>query len=263
MNLSNTTLKIDAKPKYQVKRGELSFLIALCLTSLLAAPAESALFPVLEEHARATKDLVADMKWTNGQAFIDNAHSTANSLNDYTVETRLTGQMRDKLKDGNGKFFYKRNKRVRVEVTKGSVNNGAVVVRKEDGSVEARGGSMLKFMKMSLQPDSRMLQLPNGNSVVASDIPSLFASVKARLRKGSAKARLGSESLTSNRWKGAVKVVEIVEGDFDQVTDRIFLNPRNNLPVEWDVFKDGSLISVTFFDNLKENVGLDDSLFDL
>jgi outer membrane lipoprotein-sorting protein len=233
------------------------------MLSVLADPAESALFPVLEEHARVTKDLVAGMKWTNGQAFIDNAHSSANSLNDYTAETRLTGQMRDKLKDGNGKFFFKKNKRVRVEVTKGSVNNGAIVVKKEDGSVEARGGGMLKFMKMSLQPDSRMLELPNGNSVVSSDIPSLFASVKARLHKSTAKARLGSEHLTSNRWKGPVKVVEIVEGDFEQITDRIFLNPKTNLPVEWDVYKDGALISVTFFDNLKENVGLDDSLFDL
>lgn len=248
----------------RVKKTAVTVLLAsICGATVFAAPAECALFPILEEHAKVTRDLVADMKWTNGQAFIDNAHSAASSLNDYTVETRLTGQMRDKLKDGNGKFFYKKNKRVRVEVTKGSVNNGAVVVRKEDGSVEARGGGMLKFMKMSLQPDSRMLQLPNGNSVVASDIPNLFASVKARLHKATAKARLGSENLTSSRWKGPVKVVEIVEGDFEQITDRIFLNPKTNLPVEWDVYRDGALISVTFFDNLKENVGLDDSLFDL
>jgi outer membrane lipoprotein-sorting protein len=224
--------------------------------------AESALFPVLEEHDRYTRDLLSGMTWLSGQSFIDNVHNTATTLNDYTVDTRLTGRLRDRLKEGGAKFFYKKNKRIRLEVTKGATNQGSVVVRREDGTVEGRGGGMLKLMKMKLQPDSRMLELPNGRSIVTTDFPTLMSDLKVRLKHG-AKARIASGAVSGKLWKAPVKVVEIVEGEFDTVTDRIYFIRNLNFPVEWDNFKDGSLLSVTFFDNIKLNAGLDDNLFNL
>lgn len=248
--------------KHKLHRAAQIVVASLLMSQLFVMQADSALFPVLEEHDRYTKDLLSGAKWLNGQSFIDSVHSTANSLSDYSVDTRLTGRLRDRLKEGGAKFFFKKNKRIRLEVTKGATNQGSVVVRREDGVVEGRGGGMLKFVKMTLQPDSRMLELPNGRSIVASDLPTIMSDLKTRLNHG-AKARISHDVVVGKLWKTPVKVVEIVEGEFENVTDRFYFTSSSNFPVEWDNYKDGSLCSVTFFDNIKLNPGLDDNLFSL
>lgn len=249
--------RMNQKPKIVFVLVMTGLLSQLFLSSVFAT-----VFPVLEEHDKYTHDLLSGMKWVNGQAAVDAIHETATGFEDYVVDTRLTGKLRDALKDGGGKFFWKKRQRVRVEVTKGTVNQGSVVVRREDGVVRGCGGGMLRFVKLTLQEDSRMLVLPSGNSVVKADLPTLTTELRDRVKKGS-KARLASDEVTGKLWKGPVKVVEVVEGSFENVTDRIFLNPKTNVPVEWDVYKDGMLASITYFDNFKGNVGLDDKLFDL
>jgi len=126
--------------------------------------------------------------------------------------------------------------------------------------IQGRGGGLLRFVKLTLQEDSRMLVLPSGNSVVKADLPTLLSELTDRLKHG-AKARLGSDQVTSKLWKGPVKVVEVFDGSSDNVSDRLFINPQTNVPVLWDVYKDGMLASITYFDNFKGNVGLDDKLF--
>jgi len=256
--------KLKSNIQCRIKRKAASTLLAMVtLWSTNTSSADAALFPVLEEHEKYTKDLLSGAKWLNGQASVDTALSTAVGLSDYVVETRMTGRMKDKLKEGGARFFYKKKQSVRLEVTKSSNNQGSVIVKHEDGSIEARGGGMLKFMKMNLQANSRILELPSGHSVVYSDITTLLNEVKAKIKAG-AKARMASDTLTGNIWKSPVKVIEIVEGPFDTVIERIFLNPKTNLPVAWDFFnKDGTLVSMTFFDNFKSNVGLDENLFKL
>ncbi len=238
------------------------FVVLGLLCQLFVSSAHGTVYPVLEEHNKYTNDLLSGMKWVKGDSFIDTVHSTAAGFDDYVVDTRLTGKLKDVLKEGGGKFYFKRSQKVRVEVTHGAVSQGSVVVRREDGVIQGRGGGLLRFMKLTLQEDSRMLVLPSGNSVVKADLPTLLTELRDRLKKG-AKARLASDEVTGKLWKGPVKVVEVVEGSFENVTDRLYLNPKTNVPVEWDVYKDGMLTSITYFDNFKGNVGLDDKLFAL
>jgi outer membrane lipoprotein-sorting protein len=237
--------------------------VAIGLTcQLFVSAATGTTYPVLEDHNKYTSDLLSGMKWLNGQTFLESAHDTANAFDDYVVETRLTGKLRDALKEGNGKFFYKRHRRVRVEVTKGTVNQGSVLVQREDGVIQGRGGGLLRFVKLTLQPDSRMLVLPSGDSVVKADLPTLLADVVDRLKKGS-KARVASDEVTGKLWRSPVKIVEVGDASFATISDRIYMNPKTNVPVEWDVYKNGILVSITYFDNFKGNIGLDDKLFDL
>jgi len=253
-------LKFSAKRINQKPQSVITLIAVGLLCQLFVSSAFGNTFPVLEEHDKYTKDLLSGMKWVNGQASVETAHSTAAAFDDYVVETRLTGKLRDALKEGGGKFFYKRHSKVRVEVTRGTVNQGSVLVRREDGVIQGRGGGLLRFVKLTLQEDSRMLVLPSGNSVVKADLPTLLSELTDRLKHG-AKARLGSDQVTSKLWKGPVKVVEVFDGSSDNVSDRLFINPQTNVPVLWDVYKDGMLASITYFDNFKGNVGLDDKLF--
>ncbi len=229
---------------------------------ILSQGADGMTFPPLEDHSRYTTDLLTDMKWGPGQSVVESAYTNFNGYTDYQVETRLTGLMKDRLKEGAARFFFKKNKRVRVEVTKGSLNQGAVIVRREDGVVRGCGGGMLKYVKLTLEEDSRMLQLPSGHSIVNADMASLLSEVRSRVRKG-AKAKLSSTTVSGKYWKAPVKVIELNEVASETVTDRIYINPKTYVPLEWDFFRDGVLISVTFFDNFQSNVGLEDSLFNL
>lgn len=246
------------------KTKQVSVTLAISLAALcLAPPADCATFPVLEEHHKYCNDLLSGMKWLNGQAFIDTMCDAANALDDYVVDTFMTGQMKDALKEGGGKFYFKKKHRVRLEVTKGTISQGSTIVRREDGVVEGRGGGMLKFMKMTLQEDSRMLTMPSGKSVVKTTLPGLFAEIRARIKNGTAKARVSSDPVVGKLWKGPVKVIEVVEGPVENVTDRIFINPATNIPIEWDQYREGVLRSMTYLENFKSNVGLDDKLFAL
>lgn len=261
LTLQGDHLKFSANRKQKSKM--VSVFVALGLVSqFFVSSAFGTVYPVLEEHNKYTNDLLSGMKWVNGDSLVDTVHKTATGFDDYVFDTRLTGKLKDVLKEGGGKFYFKRHQKVRVEVTHGAVSQGSVVVKREDGVIQGRGGGLLRFMKLTLQEDSRMLVLPSGNSVVKADLTTLLTELRDRLKKG-AKARVASDEVTGKLWKGPVKVIEVVEGTFENVTDRLFLNPKTNVPVEWDVYKDGMLTSITYFDNFKGNVGLDDKLFAL
>ncbi len=248
---------------FRPHRNIRNLVVALLFAGVvLGQGADGMTFPPLEEHSRYTNDLLTDMKWAPGQSILESTCSNFNNYSDYQVDTRLTGRMKDRLKEGAAKFFFKKNKRVRVEVTKGNLNQGAIVVRRDDGVVRGCGGGMLKYVKLTLEEDSRMLQLPSGHSIVNADMASLLNEVRTKIKKGS-KAKISTSAISGKYWKAPVKVIELDEGSFETITDRIYINPKTNIPLEWDVFKDGSLISVTFFDNFQSNVGLEDSLFDL
>jgi len=49
----------------------------------------------------------------------------------------------------------------------------------------------------------------------------------------------------------------------DQLCEQIYINASNNVPIEWDIFKNGVRYSVATFENFKSNIGLDDSQFQI
>ena len=119
---------------------------------------------------------------------------------------------------------------------------------------------MLKFIKMNLEPNSRMLILPNGYNVTKTDFQSLFTNLRRRLHSGSV-AKVTTESVFCYKWSDKVRIVDITKGN--KLTDRILVSSKHTIPIEWDNYKNGKLISISLFKNFKKNVGLSDKLFKL
>jgi hypothetical protein len=162
------------------------------------------------------------------------------------------------------KTLFKKDKQYRIEVLRGGYKTGSVIVRRSDGAVKAQGGVMLARVKMDLDPDSRMLMLPNGYNAAKSDLPTLVDDVAQRLAR-SQKCRLTDLASQQPELSSKVLTVEVFKtvGSEDVLLDRIFVDPDAHVPVRWDVFRDGKKISSVWFRNIRPNSGISDSLFKL
>jgi hypothetical protein len=243
-----------------------SKMIGICIAVLVVflqcfCPALSKTFPELVEEEEYTKQLLSGKTWQNAEPFLETMQAHIALLNDYVFESNQKCAKDDKLKVGSAKFFFKREQRIRLEVKSNGINNGAVVVRKEDGQIKACGGGMLKFVAMNLDPDSRMLQLPSGRNIIHADFASLVRDLLSQPKKG-CQVKIANESIAGKHWSGLAKVIEVKDGG-GIVTERVFINPGNSTPVEWHLYKDGELFSMTVFENFQANPGLKDSLFEM
>lgn len=233
----------------------------VAVASQLFCEAHSKTYPPLVAQEDLTKQLLNGKTWTPAGPLLETMYSRIAKMNDYIFESNLQAIKDDKFKTGAGKFYFKKDQRIRVEVKSSGINNGAVVVRKEDGQIRGAGGGMLKFVTMNLEPDSRMLQLPSGRNLLHSDMASLLADLKAKLKKG-CQVRVTNETVSAKNWNGAVKIIEVTEPD-GNVSNRIFVRTSDNVPAEWDLYKDGELYSMSVFENFQPNPGLQDSLFEM
>jgi len=203
-------------------------------------------------------------QWTDGSKLADYLYKSTLDLKDYKVESTLFMCKPTPQESGGGTLFFKKPNLVRLQIKSRGLKNGTVVVRQPDGRIRIAGGPKLRFFRMNLDEDSRMLQAPNGLNVIKSDFATLFASINAQLASGS-KARATPAPVTIDRLKKSVTVLQLMkpEKGADLVTERIFIDPHTGVPVEWDLFKDGNLYSVNLFENFDSNLGLQDDQFKL
>ena len=243
----------------RIKKSALAACLSASLSTLLYLPALAQNMSLNDHHA-FTEKLVQGESWQPGNAFLDKAYQQVCGFKDYVFDSSLTANKNGKSVQNGGKFFFKKEHQLRVEVHSKGNNNGAVVVKRQDGVIRGAGGGMLKFMKMNLQHDSRMLMLPNGINVVDSDFKSLFDRVRKNLKSG-ATAKVTANSVPCYNWSGKVKIIDIKNGN--QLKDRILVSTTYNVPVEWNLYKNGKLVSIALFKKFKPNLGLSDKLFDI
>jgi outer membrane lipoprotein-sorting protein len=212
----------------------------------------------LSEHGQYTDSLVQGKIWSTAAPFVDEMYGTVKKYFDYVLDSSVTARKNDALKEDLGRFYFKKEQRIRIECESGRVNKGAVVVRRNDGKVRAMGGGFLKHLKMDLDIDSRMLILATGYNVLKTDFKSLIDDLKSRL---TSESRVSSEVVSGKEWQSPVNILEVRKGD--ETTDRIFVGQSNHLPEEWDLYRNGQLFAVVRFRNFQGNVGLKDELFDI
>jgi outer membrane lipoprotein-sorting protein len=235
----------------------LSVLVACSLW--LGASAVFAKHDDLQQYVILNDTLTSGSKWTGAQPLLEKVQVHVDGLGDYTLDSLVAVRKDDKITTNLGSLFFKKDRRIRVVCKSGSVNKGAVVVLKQDGHVRAAGGGMLKFMKMNLEEDSRMLMLDNGFNILKSDLAGLLHGLTHRM-KGGYQAVVTVESVKDKAGNDC-KVVEVKKGPL--LMERIVVREKDHIPIEWDLYKGGELFSVATFDNFKGNPGLSDNLFDL
>ncbi|MCA9804539.1 MAG: DUF1571 domain-containing protein [Cyanobacteria bacterium HKST-UBA02] len=227
-----------------------------------ANPAQAKTYQELEDRARASNEMVKGKSFGDGLGFIESMLNVIKRNAGYVFDSRILGIKKSKLETGKATYFFKKPQKVRLEVHSHGMNNGAVVVKQSDGVIRASGGGALKFVKMTLEPDSRMLQLPNGYNVISSDLATLIAGLKRRAANG-ASVSVSTEAV-SERGQ-ALKIIEVQgrEENKDHKLERIFVDTKTKVPVRWEVYRNGDLVSITEFDNFKPRPDLSEDLFQL
>lgn len=196
--------------------------------------------------------------------FVDKLIARVNSLGGYKFDGFQEARRGDKILKATGTFYFKPRNAMRVEVKDYGSKGGSVLVKNQDGKIIGKGGPQMFGMRMTLTPDSRLLQMPNGTSAVESDLLTLLN----KLKRGETTGCKLISADTPIQVDGLGKPVIILESQVSgtsgtAVVDRVYLDPSQQLPLQWDVFADGKFQSRSKFQNYQTNMRLDDAQFNL
>lgn len=230
--------------------------------SVVAAPA-----PAVAEKFDAAQSLDGQIDFNqNAKPFLKGIIDKLKRLDDYVVETELTTWQGSKgaPKIQAGKYFFKRQQRVRVEVISKGPKNGSVLVKNEDGQVKAKGGPALLGITVNLHEDSDLLNLADGSNILHSD----FLTQMERLSKDLTKGQQAFVTTEPSAYKDhRVWVLEVKDGEApfseNALHTRVLLNVNSGIPESIIRFKDGKIFSRIVVRNAQLNAGLADTLFNL
>jgi outer membrane lipoprotein-sorting protein len=237
----------------------------ICKISLIPTTLAALLIaPILSVYAQSSAPL-NDVHFvecnSDGRPFFDSLLRTAEHFDDYQVESNLIVPKTDKA--AGASLFFKKDDLVKIIVRSNGVKNGSIVVKQPNGKILAAGGPHLRFLRMTLSDDSRLLQLPNGYNAIKSDLLSLLLGVKQAMLAGSM-VKVTTKPIPVDWLHQNVHILEVTGGGASGLlTDRIFIDPKTNVPIEWDIFRDGSILSTATFNNFHANIGLKDDFFKL
>lgn len=195
----------------------------------------------------------------DGAEFLGGLLDTVRKWGDYTCESELWNYKPDKMTKSGCKFFYKDNQ-VRVQVMGGGYRDGSIIVRTKEGVVKAKGGGVMGFMVMNLDPESRMLILPSGVNVMRTDLPDVFADMQHQISSGY-KSKVTATPVVVQDIPEKVYVLDEFEPGGQQMR-RVFWG-ADAKPVRIDHFKAGKRVTSAWFKNLSIDQGISNDLFRL
>jgi outer membrane lipoprotein-sorting protein len=244
-------------------KHRLLFTTLLAGSVLSAFQAASAVEPTDVEADLSSLTDVA--KSTIKPDFVESLRAGPAKFQDYQCYCRLYAKKGGKWKDmGGAQFAYKFKNLFKAVIKTSDYRNGSVVVRNPEGELRGSGGGTLRFVKMTLQPDSRTLQLPTGYSLAKSDFLSLYDAIKTSLASG-ATGQASSGAVSSKLFGEPVTVLVIKKGGTSDssISEVIVVNPKTKLPTLWMTFKAGQPDAIVFFEDVQPNKGFNDNMFSL
>ncbi len=201
----------------------------------------------------------------DGKDFVTSMTKTAEHANDYTFKCIISTFRSGKVIKEEGVFYYKRPSLMKMEVTEGA-KKGAVAVLGTDGKVRGHLGGMLKMFSGTIGKDSGLLKSANGFSMMDSDYDTLLKDLQRQLNEGATCLVTPSPVAVAHTGE-KVYVLEVyknVDGDKElDLTQRVFIDQKTNLPEQWNLYKQDQLFSSTDWKEVKVNIGLSDDVFSL
>ncbi len=198
----------------------------------------------------------------NGTALVDKLMANVSSLGTYKYDGTQEAQSGKKVLNASGTFYFKPTDLMRVEVKQFGSKTGSVLVKSPGGKIKAKGGPQMFGIKMSLAPDSRLLQMPNGLSAFDCDLSSLFSRLKKEAASGCKILATENPIQLANLGKSVIVIESQMASDAgNKVVDRVFIDPSLKVPMQWDLFENGKFQSRSKFEDYQTNLSLDDSQF--
>lgn len=247
-----------------------SLIAALCLsqayglaakTTSTASSPKSTNKKLVSSLSGMTRSAVQDMT-NDGAEFLKEMSDAANNLNSYSFVSSMTVFKNGKTIQENSKFYFKKPRSIRAEEM-GPYKKGSVAVLLKNGKVKGHLGGLLSKFSGTVDADSDWVQSANGYPLVDSDYFSMSKVMIDFANKGK-KSIVTQSPVTVTGQPKPVYVLEMyTDASKQELMKRAYVDPQNLLPVEWFDYKDGKLFAHTLWKDLKLNVDLDDSLFNL
>ncbi|MCC6980243.1 MAG: hypothetical protein IT343_18130 [Candidatus Melainabacteria bacterium] len=212
---------------------------------------------------------LADMKpaqtatFSDGHSFVQHMLNSADSLESYSFNYKMSAVKGDKTVVEKGDFYFKKPRLMRLEVTEGK-RKGSVAILQADGRVRGKAPGLGVFASMiTLSPDSKFLRSVNGYPMVQSDFHSLAQALKKFLDDG-ASAKITTHTVSERLGHKPSHLIEVyTDKTQSRLFKRVFVDANNYLPVEWYDYEDGKLSSESSWQNFKSDPTMSVALFSL
>lgn len=242
--------------------------VSLCAAFLLsqtpglaAGPAKPANKKLVSSLSGMTRSAVQDMT-NDGLEFLKEMSDAANNVSSYSFVSSMTVFKNGKTIQENSQFYFKKPRSIRAEEL-GPYKKGSVAVLLKNGKVKGHLGGLLSKFSGTVDADSDWVQSANGYPLVDSDYYSMSKVMLDFANKGK-KTLVTQSPVTVTGQPKPVYVLEMyTDASKQELMKRAYIDPQNLLPVEWFDYKDGKLFAHTLWKDLKLNVDLNDSLFNL
>jgi outer membrane lipoprotein-sorting protein len=195
----------------------------------------------------------------DGNVFVDKWLAAANKFKDYSFNFAMTVCKDSGHKvNEKGTLYFKQPRMLRLEITSGP-KSGSVAVLMKDGSVKAHMGGAMKFLSVSLAPDSNLLKSANGWPMVKSDFASLAEAVKGYIKEG-CNGKVSANPVALEGYANKLYDWTLFKSG-GVIYKRALFDPSTMMPVEWWDYVDGKLYAHSVWTNFKPDPGLPDKTF--
>lgn len=247
-------------------KGKALLFLSLVILSLALPPSISSCAQAAQAKGKlAAPSIKRDPEATkSGAPFVAKMLATADALKDYTFNSNIITFKGTHQVSQQGRYFFKQPNLVRIEVTKGGFRKGAVLVRDKSGKIIGRGGGLFKGFKIQMKENHRWLKSANGFSMIEVDYETLLRDLTDELKQGQ-KSFITAGPVKVEGWNTRLYKMDVIDPakSKNEITQRILVDPKRNLPVEWHLFRKSKPLSITKWTNIKTNSGLSDELFKL
>jgi outer membrane lipoprotein-sorting protein len=201
---------------------------------------------------------------TNGAPVVSAALKSIQNLKSYRFRAAIRTVKDGKVKESGGTFFFKSPNLLRVEIEGHGPKAGSKLVRNAKGTIRFKGGPSLLGITINIEPDSRLLKLPSGRSVTESDFGSLLQGLSTDIAAG-LKVTASPSAISLDDEPGKAIILEVQEPgqNVHLVSQRIYIDPKNNVPLRWVRFKNGKLFTAAKFEDVQINPDIGDDMFNL
>ncbi|MBI4853021.1 MAG: hypothetical protein HY819_14615 [Acidobacteria bacterium] len=186
------------------------------------------------------------------QELLQTINQRFSTLKDYQCQVVSTTYKDGKTKQDGHKYFFKKPHLIRLEVNIGK-DKGAVAVYNKAGKVRAHAGGLLSIFTITMEPNDKRLQDGDGGTFVESHLGGTIKDIEKAIANGKA---------TISAPQGDQKVYQLQIERLNR-KDIIFIDSQLFLPIVWDTYKEGKLVSKTEWKNLQIDIGVEEKLFSL
>lgn len=241
--------------KAQGRFEQLVTIIILVVGISILAAAPSLANPQIALVGQDNKTAMED-----GKALWESLRKQVGSWKEYRADVSLTLYKGGDAKETKSRVYWRSSEEIRIEVIAAGFKSGSVMVKHKDGHVRIHGGPMLAFVKMTVDPDSRLLKMDNGRNVTKASIPNLVIELSEEMKSG-LKCLVSSSAEIVD---GLPPVLEFqVLNQDGSLSARVLVTSDKHIPVRWERFSNGKPQSKATLSGLTIDPGLADNLFQL